>query len=82
MLFLEPFVIPPPPFYNTLLILTNAIFADPDWPVIEDPQKHVYIRPEGSGLMLGLFEPQGIGWSLDGVSNDFEFGELQPDWER
>ncbi|GMH64293.1 hypothetical protein TrST_g3631 [Triparma strigata] len=64
------------------LITEKMDNVDPDWPVIEDPQKHVYIRPEGSGLMLGLFEPQGIGWSLDGVSNDFEFGELQPDWER
>ena len=24
-----------------------------DWPVVEDPSRHTYIRPEGGGLMVG-----------------------------
>ncbi|GMH91051.1 hypothetical protein TL16_g11944 [Triparma laevis f. inornata] len=64
------------------LITEKMDAVDPDWPVIEDPEKHVYVRPEGGGLMLGLFEPIGTGWSLEGVSAESEFLELPPDWER
>lgn len=64
------------------LITEKMDAVDPDWPVIEDPEKHVYVRPEGGGLMLGLFEPIGAGWSLEGISAESEFLELPPDWER
>jgi len=30
--------------------------VDANWPVIEDPENFTYIRPEGGGLMVGLFE--------------------------
>ena len=32
--------------------------------------------------MLGLFEPAGATWNLDGVPADFSFGEIEPDWDR
>lgn len=56
--------------------------VDPDWPVVEDPSRHVYIRPEGGGLMLGLFEPEGAAWNPRSVPDDFSFGEIGPDWDR
>ena len=34
--------------------------------VIEDPSSYCYIRPEGSGLMVGLFEPDAASWNVDG----------------
>ncbi len=51
-------------------------------PVIEDPSCHGYYREEGGGLMIGLFEPVCAPWSLDGVPEDFSFGDIQPDWDR
>ncbi len=54
----------------------------PDLPVIEDPDAYGYYRPEGDGMLVGLFEPVGAAWSLDGVARDFAFGTLPPDWER
>jgi 4-methylaminobutanoate oxidase (formaldehyde-forming) len=33
-------------------------------------------------MLVGLFEPVGAPWSLDGVARDFSFGKLPPDWER
>ena len=51
-------------------------------PVIEDPDSYGYYRPEGDGMLVGLFEPVGAPWSLDGVPRDFSFGKLPPDWER
>jgi glycine/D-amino acid oxidase-like deaminating enzyme len=57
--------------------------VDPTWPVIEDSSRCVYIRPEGQGLMLGLFEWDGADWKGNGdIPNDFSFGEIEPDWNR
>ena len=64
-------------------LLTGAVPGmSQDLPVIEDPDNYGYYRPEGDGMLVGLFEPVGAPWSLDGVPRDFAFGTLPPDWER
>jgi glycine cleavage system aminomethyltransferase T/glycine/D-amino acid oxidase-like deaminating enzyme len=64
-------------------LLTDTVPGmDQDLPVIEDPNNYGYYRPEGDGMLVGLFEPVGAPWSLDGVGRDFSFGKLPPDWER
>jgi heterotetrameric sarcosine oxidase gamma subunit len=64
-------------------LLTDTVPGmDPDLPVIEDPDNYGYYRPEGDGMLVGLFEPEGAPWSLDGVARDFSFGKLPPDWNR
>ena len=64
-------------------LLTDTVPGmDPDLPVIEDPDSYGYYRPEGDGMLVGLFEPVGAPWSLDGVPRGFSFGKLPPDWER
>ncbi|MBK8250203.1 MAG: GcvT family protein [Gemmatimonadetes bacterium] len=52
------------------------------WPVLEDPASYGYIREEGGGLMIGLFEPICAPWRIDGMPTDFAFGEIPPDWDR
>ena len=42
--------------------------VDASWPVVEDPSSHTYIRPEGGGLMVGLFEPDAAAWKGTAVS--------------
>jgi 4-methylaminobutanoate oxidase (formaldehyde-forming) len=54
----------------------------PKMPVLEDPGSYGYYREEGAGLMVGLFEPIGAPWRVEGIPGDFSFGELPPDWER
>jgi 4-methylaminobutanoate oxidase (formaldehyde-forming) len=51
-------------------------------PVLEDPAAYGYYREEGGGLMVGLFEPVCAPWRIEGIPQDFAFGELPPDWER
>ncbi len=51
-------------------------------PIIEDPSCHGYYREEGGGLMIGLFEPVCAPWAVDGIPEDFSFGEIPPDWDR
>jgi glycine cleavage system aminomethyltransferase T/glycine/D-amino acid oxidase-like deaminating enzyme len=64
-------------------LLTDTVPGmDVDLPVIEDPDSYGYYRPEGDGMLVGLFEPVGAPWSLDGVPRTFAFGKLPPDWER
>ena len=64
-------------------LITDAIDKlDPSWPIIEDSSKCMYVRPEGAGLMLGLFERMGAPWNVEEIPNDFSFGEIEPDWNR
>jgi heterotetrameric sarcosine oxidase gamma subunit len=53
-----------------------------DMPVLEDPSCHGYYREETGGLMIGLFEPDCAPWKVDGIPEDFSFGEIAPDWDR
>jgi heterotetrameric sarcosine oxidase gamma subunit len=51
-------------------------------PVLEDPGSYGYFREEGGGLMIGLFEAECAPWKVEGIPQDFSFGEIPPDWER
>jgi 4-methylaminobutanoate oxidase (formaldehyde-forming) len=51
-------------------------------PVLEDPSSYGYYREEGAGLMIGLFEAVCAPWQVQGIPDDFSFGELPPDWDR
>jgi heterotetrameric sarcosine oxidase gamma subunit len=51
-------------------------------PVLEDPSHHAYIREEVGGIMVGLFEPVCAPWKIEGIPQDFSFGEIPPDWDR
>ncbi len=64
-------------------LITEAIKdLPPNMPVLEDPASYGYYRQEGGGLMVGLFEPQCAPWKIEGIPDDFSFGELPPDWQR
>jgi 4-methylaminobutanoate oxidase (formaldehyde-forming) len=51
-------------------------------PVLEDPSSYGYFREEVGGLMIGLFEPVCAPWKIEGVPQEFSFGEIPPDWDR
>jgi glycine cleavage system aminomethyltransferase T/glycine/D-amino acid oxidase-like deaminating enzyme len=53
-----------------------------DMPIVEDPDLYAYYRDEMGGLMLGLFEPVGKPWGMEGTPETFSFGQIPPDWER
>jgi 4-methylaminobutanoate oxidase (formaldehyde-forming) len=56
--------------------------VDPAWPVLEDARSFTYIRPEGAGLMVGLFETVAAPWQVGAIPEAFSFGSIPPDWER
>jgi glycine cleavage system aminomethyltransferase T/glycine/D-amino acid oxidase-like deaminating enzyme len=63
-------------------LITDKIAGIGDWPVLEDPGSYGYIRREVDGLMIGLFEPVCAPWKIEGIPQDFSFGEITPDWDR
>ena len=64
-------------------LITDEIDGlDPAWPVIEDPGSYGYYREEVGGLMIGLFEPEAAPWKVEGIPQEFAFGEITPDWDR
>jgi len=64
------------------LITDKVPGIDVSFPVLEDPASYGYYREEVGGLMIGLFEPVCAPWRVEGVPEDFSFGEISPDWER
>jgi 4-methylaminobutanoate oxidase (formaldehyde-forming) len=64
-------------------LLTDEIDGmSKSWPVLEDPASYGYFREEGGGMMIGLFEPVCAPWKIDGVPEDFAFGEIRADMDR
>jgi glycine cleavage system aminomethyltransferase T/glycine/D-amino acid oxidase-like deaminating enzyme len=64
-------------------LLTDTVdWADPDLPVVEDPDRYGYYREEAGGILVGLFEPKAAPWSLDQIPQDLGFAVLPPDWDR
>ncbi len=53
-----------------------------DLPVLVDLDRYAYYREETGGLLLGLFEPVAVPWGVDGIPEDFSFGEIPPNWDR
>ena len=53
-----------------------------DLPVLVDSDRYAYYREEVGGLLLGVFEPVGAPWSVEGIPSGFSFGEINPDWDR
>jgi glycine cleavage system aminomethyltransferase T/glycine/D-amino acid oxidase-like deaminating enzyme len=64
------------------LVTEDLPGLDPSCPVLEDPASYGYFREEVGGLLVGLFEPVCAPWKVEGVPEDFSFGELPPDWDR
>ena len=54
----------------------------PDLPVLRDPDHCAYYKEDAGKLLLGAFEPDAKPWALDGIPEDFEFGELPEDFEH
>ncbi len=51
-----------------------------DLPVLRDPDHRAYFKEDAGKLLLGAFEPQAKPWAVEGIPDDFEFGELPDDF--
>jgi 4-methylaminobutanoate oxidase (formaldehyde-forming) len=74
--------IPLQPVEHYYLITEEIEGIHPKLPVLVDLDKYAYYREEVGGVLLGLFEPISAPWALDGIPQDFTFGEIKPNWDR
>ncbi len=54
----------------------------PGLPVMRDPGNCAYYKEDAGKLLLGAFEPRAKPWGMDGIPDDFAFGQLPDDWEH
>lgn len=64
------------------LISEPVAGVHPLLPILRDPGNSAYIREEAGKLMVGLFEPVAAPWGIDGIPEEFSFGDIPPDWDR
>ena len=63
-------------------VVTNPVNDLHDMlPCTRDHDGALYIRSEGSQMVIGAFQPGAKPWAVDQVPSDFSFDLLEPDWE-
>ncbi|MGA8261358.1 MAG: FAD-dependent oxidoreductase [Arenicellales bacterium] len=61
-------------------IVTEPIEGLPrDLPVMRDQDNCAYFKEDAGKLLIGAFEPVAKPWGMDGIPEDFEFGQLPED---
>ena len=51
-------------------------------PVVRDPHSSCYLRQEGKGLLIGIYEKNAKCWALDGMNWKFDMELLEPELDR
>jgi len=51
-------------------------------PVVRDPDSSCYLRQEGKGLLIGIYEKNAKCWALDGMDWRFDMELLEPELDR
>jgi len=54
----------------------------PGLPVMRDPDHCAYFKEDAGKLLLGAFEPVAKPWGMDGIPEDFSFGQLADDFDH
>ena len=63
--------------------LTEPIADLPsDLPILRDFDGCAYFKEDAGKLLIGAFEPVGKPWGMNGIPNDFSFGELPEDLDH
>lgn len=51
-------------------------------PIVRDPDRSIYLRPNGESLILGAFQGYTKPWMADPIPEDFVFRLLEEDWDH
>ena len=54
----------------------------PDMPVLRDYDHCSYFKYDAGKLLVGAFEPHARPWGIDGIPDDFSFGEIAGDFDH
>ena len=63
-------------------IVSEPIEGMRQLPVLRVPDECAYYKEDAGKLLLGAFEPDAKPWGMDGIPDDFEFGQLPEDFDH
>jgi len=63
-------------------IVTEAIEGLTQLPVLRVPDEYAYYKEDAGKFLLGAFEPESKPWAVGGIPDDFEFDQLQEDFDH
>ena len=55
---------------------------NPDLPVLRDYDHCSYFKYDAGKLLVGAFEPHARPWGMNGIADDFSFGEIAGDFSH
>ncbi|MEH0020863.1 MAG: FAD-dependent oxidoreductase [Desulfobacter sp.] len=53
-----------------------------EMPYVRDMDGYIYIKEEMGGLLMGGFEPYAKTWGVQGIPENFEYTQLDEDWDQ
>jgi glycine cleavage system T protein len=53
-----------------------------EMPYLRDMDGYIYIKEEMGGLLMGGFEPNAKTWGVEGIPENFEYTQLDEDWDQ
>ncbi|MFT4716381.1 MAG: glycine cleavage system aminomethyltransferase T/glycine [Paracoccaceae bacterium] len=63
-------------------IVTEPIAGLSQMPVLRVPDECAYYKEDAGKYLLGAFEPVSKPWGMNGIPEDFEFDQLQEDFDH
>jgi len=63
-------------------IVSEPITGLTQLPVLRVPDECAYYKEDAGKMMLGAFEPRAKPWGMEGISESFEFDQLQEDFDH
>ena len=64
------------------VLFKDVAGLSPDMPVLRDYDHCSYFKYDAGKLLVGAFEPHARPWGVDGIPEDFSFGEIAGDFNH
>ncbi len=63
-------------------IITESFGVPSNLPTLRDPDRLTYYKEEVGGMVMGGYEPNPIGWALDGIPDGFHYTLLDSNFDH
>lgn len=63
-------------------IITESFGVPSNLPTLRDPDRLTYYKEEVGGIVMGGYEPNPIGWALDGIPEGFHYTLLDSNFDH
>ena len=63
-------------------IITESFGVPSNLPTLRDPDRLTYYKEEVGGMVMGGYEPNPIGWAMDGIPEGFHYTLLDSNFDH